>query len=286
MNAARPDNPQSATQGSMKGALIKSSIFHGLVITIALVGIPFFKTEPLIIAPVSVELVDISELSQTDQKPPPKPKPIPTPEEPKKIEPPKPPEEELKKPEAPKPEALKEEAVPLPKPEEPKKEPEKPKPKPKEKPKPKPKKEEPKQDDLFNSLLKDLTPTEEEDQSKQTSKNPDLEDGQTAPLANQISMSELDALRRQIEPCWNVPSGAKYAENLVVTLRLSMNRDMTVRDVRVINGGLNHDPAFRAAADSAVRAVRNPRCSPFQLPPEKYEQWKTITINFDPSDML
>lgn len=84
MNAARPDNLQSAHQGSMKGALIKSSIFHGLVITIALVGIPFVKTEPLIVAPVSVELVDISELSQTDQKPSPKPKPIPTPEEPKK----------------------------------------------------------------------------------------------------------------------------------------------------------------------------------------------------------
>ncbi|HOO81454.1 MAG TPA: cell envelope integrity protein TolA [Alphaproteobacteria bacterium] len=285
MNAARPDNLQSAHQGSMKGALIKSSIFHGLVITIALVGIPFVKTEPLIVAPVSVELVDISELSQTDQKPSPKPKPIPTPEEPKKIEPPKPPEEELKKPEA-QPEPKKPDPVPLPKPEESKKQPEKPKPKPKEKPKPKPKKEEPKQDDLFNSLLKDLTPTEEEDQNKQNSKNPDLEDGQTAPIANQISMSELDALRRQIEPCWNVPSGAKYAENLVVTLRLSMNRDMTVRDVRVINGGLNPDPAFRAAADSAVRAVRNPRCSPFQLPPEKYEQWKTITINFDPSDML
>ncbi|MCB9983946.1 MAG: cell envelope integrity protein TolA [Rhodospirillales bacterium] len=286
MNAARLDTPMMASpQGSMTGPLLKSALFHGAILLVAAVGLPFIKTEPLIIAPVSVELVDISDLSQTDQKPPPKPKPIPQPEKPKEIEPPKPPKEELKKPEAPKPEAVKEEAVPLPKPEEKPKEPEKPKPKPKEKPQAKPK-EEPKQEDLFNSLLKDLTPVEEDLQNKQKTDTLNPEDGQDAPIANQISMSEIDALRQQITPCWNVPSGAKYAENLIVTLRLTMRRDMTVQDVRVMNGGLNPDPAFRAAADSAVRAVRNPRCSPFKLPPEKYEQWKTITINFDPSDML
>lgn len=271
----------------MTGPLIKSTIFHGAILLIAVLGLPFVKTEPLVIAPVSVELVDISDLTQTDQKPPPKAKPIPQPEEPKEIEPPKPPKEELKKPEPPKPEPVKEEAVPLPKPEEKPKAPEKPEPKPKEKPKPKPKpKEEPKQQDLFNSLLKNLTPAEEDQQSRQKQETLDPEDGQSAPIANQISMSEIDALRQQITPCWNVPSGAKYAENLIVTLRLTMRRDMTVQDVRVMNGGFNPDPAFRAAADSAVRAVRNPRCSPFKLPPEKYEQWKTITINFDPSDML
>ena len=166
--------------------------------------------------------------------------------------------------------------------EDPKKDPEPPKPKKPEKPKEEPKEE---QEDLFDSLLKDLTPVEEE-QQQQNQEMPDPDDGQISDIANQISMSELDALRAQIEPCWNIPTGAKYAENLIVTLRLSMNRDMTVRDVRIVNQGFNTDPAFRAAADSAVRAVRNPRCSPFKLPLEKYDQWKTITINFDPSDML
>ncbi len=282
MNAQRQENPQGQSQGSMKGALVKSSLFHLLIFIVVLVGLPFAKQDPLIIAPVSVELVDISDVTETNKKPPPKPKPIPVPEKPKPIEPPQPPKEELKKPE-PKPEPKKPDPVPPPKPkEEPKPKPEKPK----EKPKPKKPKEEPKkQEDLFNSLLKDLTPTEEKpEDSQQTKDTVEPEDGQLADIANQMSLSELDALRAQIEPCWNVPTGAKYAEDLVVTLRLSMSRDATVRDVRVVNN--RADSAFRAAADSAMRAVRNPRCSPFKLPPEKYEQWKTIIINFDPSSML
>ena len=74
----RTDNRQAALQGSMKGAFVKSSIFHGIIFLVALFGIPFAAKEPLIIAPVSVELVDIDELSHTNQKPPPKaePKPI------------------------------------------------------------------------------------------------------------------------------------------------------------------------------------------------------------------
>ena len=102
-----------------------------------------------------------------------------------------------------------------------------------------------------------------------------------------MTRRELDAFVYQLAPCWNVPTGVKYAEDLAVEIRVSMNRDMTVRDARVMDRGrYGRDSAFRAAADSAVRALRNPRCSPLKLPPEKYNLWKTIIINFDPSDML
>ena len=38
-------------------------------------------------------------------------------------------------------------------------------------------------------------------------------------------------------------------------------------------------------AESARRAVQV--CSPLQnLPVEKYEQWRELTINFDPKEML
>jgi hypothetical protein len=49
------------------------------------------------------------------------------------------------------------------------------------------------------------------------------------------------------------------------------------------------DPAFRAAADAAVRAVR--RSSPLELLPDEftastYEQWRYIVFTFDPRDMF
>ena len=286
MNAERPDR-QPASQSSMKGALFKSGIFHFIIFIIALVGIPFVAKDPLIIAPVSVELVDIKDVTQTDQKPSKKVKPIPKPEEPKP--PAEPPKEELKKPDPPKEEPKPKDPVPPPEPkkEEPKKEPKKPKPKKPKKPKEEPKEEKP-DENAFDNLLKDLTPVEKKpDPNDQKQDIEDPEEGQLSQLADQLSISELDAFRHQIEPCWNIPSGAKYAENLAVEVRVTMARDRTVKSTRVVDQGrYSRDSAFRAAADAAVRALRNPRCSPLKLPPEKYEQWKTIVINFDPSNML
>ena len=43
---------------------------------------------------------------------------------------------------------------------------------------------------------------------------------------------------------------------------------------------------YKVAADSALRAVKNPICNPLKLPPEKYEKWKVMTLNFDPRHMF
>ena len=82
-------------------------------------------------------------------------------------------------------------------------------------------------------------------------------------------------------------AGAKYAEELVVAVKVYMNPDRTVRSASVADQlRYSRDSHFRAAADSALRALRNPRCSPLELPEDKYEQWREITIRFDPRQML
>ena len=43
-----------------------------------------------------------------------------------------------------------------------------------------------------------------------------------------MSISEIDAIRSQIAKCWNVPAGAKDAQNLVVVLRLDLAEDGSV----------------------------------------------------------
>jgi len=102
-----------------------------------------------------------------------------------------------------------------------------------------------------------------------------------------LSVSEMDAIRQQIARCWLVPAGAKEGESLAVEIRVRMNPDRTVREAEVVESGrMRSDPFFRAAAESALRALRNPSCTPLNLPPEKYETWKSFTITFDPRDML
>lgn len=98
-------------------------------------------------------------------------------------------------------------------------------------------------------------------------------------------MSEQDAIRRHVEQYWNPPVGAREAHDLVVEVRVWLDPDGSVRDVRTIDDGRKQrDEFFRAAAESAERAVR--RASPLPVPREKHDQFKVIILGFSPREML
>ncbi|QFT30089.1 hypothetical protein FIV00_06380 [Labrenzia sp. THAF82] len=98
-----------------------------------------------------------------------------------------------------------------------------------------------------------------------------------------MSQSELDALRGQVAACWNPPVGAVGAEELKVRVQFNLSQDGQVSgNPRVLNS--NGNPAFGAAASSAVRAVM--RCQPYSLPIAKYDAWQEVIINFDPREMI
>ena len=65
-----------------------------------------------------------------------------------------------------------------------------------------------------------------------------------------------------------------------------LQKDATVYEAKIVNAHrMQQDPLFRAAAESARRAVLDPQCNPFPLPPEKYQQWKNIELTFNPKEM-
>ena len=266
--------------------------FHVAVILIGTLSLPWLKRDFEIPPAISVELVDLDKITQTDKLVE---NPTPKKEEPKEAAPKPPPVAKNTATEAQVP--VKKEPE---KKEEPKKKdtvlvdenapPEKKKTE-EEKKKKETTKAEPQKD--FSSVLKNLQDAEDEPQPK--TQLPDLkldeesasEQGAKAPLGAKLTMSEEDALRRQLEGCWNVPLGAKDAESLRVEIFMVINPDRTLREAKVVDTSrYNSDTFFRAAADSALRAVRNPLCSPFEVPPDKYETWKTVTVTFDPSQMF
>ena len=244
------------------------------------------------------------------QAPEPTPDPVPPPKPQTKVEPPKP-VEELPKAEPPKPEPPKvtprvqrkpdppkepepkQAAEAEKKPEPPKPEPPKPaepvkKAEPAKKPEPAP---EPKEDS-FAALLRNVEKLDkrvqapETRQGKGTAPNPGTAgaraDGQQVA---QISASQLAGMiSRQVTPCWRIPIGAQGGERMRAELNIVINPDGNVRSVTPLDEArIAADPVFRAFAESAVRAVR--ACSPLQLPPESYQQWRNVIFNFDPSLM-
>jgi outer membrane biosynthesis protein TonB len=112
-----------------------------------------------------------------------------------------------------------------------------------------------------------------------------------APLGSQLTASQIDLLRQQIERCWDVPAGARDAKDLTVEIKAVVNADGTVREATIVDTGrYATDPFFRAAADSAKRAVLNPQCTgpanPLKLPADQYQAWRNLDLFFNPKDLL
>ena len=94
-----------------------------------------------------------------------------------------------------------------------------------------------------------------------------------------MTQNELDALRAAVQRCWDIPQGWTDPREVSVTVRFALNRDGTVNGMPVVIEG----PASQygqVAADNAVRAIL--RCGPYQLPPQKYDQWSEVQLRFTP----
>lgn len=145
----------------------------------------------------------------------------------------------------------------------------------------------------FDSLLKNLTRQQTAEAEDTPPTRPRVaatappSSQPRAPLGSQLSASERDLIIQQIERCWVVPAGARDAQDLNIEIKAVVNPDGTVRQAAIVDGGrYAADPFFRAAADSAKRAILNPQCSPLRVPPDKYEAWHDLDLFFNPKDLL
>lgn len=297
----------------MNKGLILSLLLHAGVIYALIYGVPNIghETDQLEI-PFAFDVIASETLTpkpaprQQSVKPKPQQKPVPKPEyKPEK----KPPQPEIKEVVEEEKQAPEPEVKPIP---EEKKEPPKPTPLPEVKPKEKdpdpvpitatpiPRrkpiivksedKETRKKEERFSSVLKDLKKMKEkirvEGQQEEEEEDTE-EEGQPGKLGEQLTASEIDAVRHQLAKCWNVPAGAKDGKELKVKVHLWLNPDGVVRQAKVLRDPfLQGHPFYKVAADRALNAVLDKKCNPLPLPKSKYDLWKEIVITFDPKDML
>jgi hypothetical protein len=272
MNAAAA-NPQHHQQDTgtdlhMGGALTGSVLFHAGVIAVLMIGLPFIAPKMEDIGnPISVEIVqdmeDKTEIAHNDHIV--KERPMHNELEVQRVTP----DFDIMKPLPPStpqpPQEVDTDDVPLPAPIE--KEDKKAQPKP-----PIPKKR-PEQAKV-------------EDKKTEEKKEPEKEVAQfQSILKNYLKDETAEENPQEKTASINPQSYSEGVTNL--EFRLTVTPDRTVQDAQVVDTmRYNTDTYFRAAADSALRAVRNPRCNPLDLPPQKYEQWKVIVVTFDPRKML
>ncbi len=285
----------------MRQGVLFSALLHLTVLVLFLVGPFSFSPQADLAPPIPIEIISALDLSEPEPEPepvaelpPPAPKPIPIAPEPEP--------EPVVEPE-PEPEVAELEPVPEPEPEplvEPEPEPE---PEPEEKlaeipPKPvrkpqtqvamadeKEEEEEPPPEDRLTSILRNVDKLRDQADEKETQVVERSQSQTARPVSAIEQMTMIRTIQRQMARCWQIEPGARDAESLVVEIRVVLNPDATVRDAQIIDfQRMFSDSFFRSAAENARRAIF--RCSPFELPANKYQVWREMTLKFDPRRMF
>ncbi len=89
--------------------------------------------------------------------------------------------------------------------------------------------------------------------------------------------------KQQVRRCFKLPAGLAAGQQLQMVIRIAL----------APSGALAGEPEMVAAKmsplgpalrDSAVAAVR--QCAPYKLPPDKYQDWKVLDIDFSPDQIM
>ena len=105
---------------------------------------------------------------------------------------------------------------------------------------------------------------------------------------SKLSVTTEYAVRHQIYTCWSVPTGLPYSEDLLVTVKLNLEKNGIVKNFEMLDHVRMNTPGegvFYQIAQSVIRAIR--LCNPIKnLPTTSYEKWKTMILRFNPIEMM
>ena len=266
----------------MKKSLIYSLSFHAVMILLTVLSLPFMNRQPVDLPPIiSVELIQISDKTNIPFAPKAR----------KVIEKVKEEEKRVVSEQAPPAAKAKEkpDRIPLPKKQDEKKELIKKKQNPKEvKPEIRQASEFEKKEIIDTNQIAALIDKAKEESAKVKKNDKKLTQSSVKKsFATGLTLSEEDALRAQIFGCWTVPLGLPYDVDLLVRIKLELKQDGTISRSEILDHERMNRPGqkfYKVLAESALRAVRI--CQPLRVPQTGYDKWKTIQLNFNPTEML
>ena len=107
------------------------------------------------------------------------------------------------------------------------------------------------------------------------------------PTGRPMSAGEKDALRVAVQQCWNTGSMSTAAQRTKVTVGVSMNQDGTpiVGSIKLLGSSGGTAASAEQAFQTARRAIIICGKRGFNLPVEKFDEWREIEIGFDPEKM-
>lgn len=99
----------------------------------------------------------------------------------------------------------------------------------------------------------------------------------------QIALSYIDAIKIKLASCWNIDTGAKGIKDMQIKIKATLSQEGNISSVEILNN-VSTSSSFNAVAESAKRALII--CSPYSLPKDMYEDWKSIIFTFYPNKKM
>ena len=102
-----------------------------------------------------------------------------------------------------------------------------------------------------------------------------------------LSVGEKEALSVAVQQCWNVGSLSSLALETTVVVAVSLTQDgkPIVSSIRQVGSEGGTSASVKQAFEIARRAIIRCGARGFQLPRDKYDQWKDIRLTFNPERM-
>jgi hypothetical protein len=100
-----------------------------------------------------------------------------------------------------------------------------------------------------------------------------------------LTSGEKDAFRVAVQGCWVIDPGSETSR---VTVSVSFQLDQSGKvagPIELVSASGGSDTAIERAFEAARRAILRCQRDGFPLPPEKYETWRDVTLNFRPDGM-
>ena len=109
----------------------------------------------------------------------------------------------------------------------------------------------------------------------------------TAPVGPPLTAGEKDGLRLAVQRCWIIPAGLPNSSDLRVVVGVDLDPDgRIVGDTELLEPRNSDRTEIRVAYEAARRALFRCQGAGYDLPREKYEQWKRLEVGFNPEGML
>jgi hypothetical protein len=104
------------------------------------------------------------------------------------------------------------------------------------------------------------------------------------PKGPPLTGGEREGLVLAVERFWNVPIGIQNAADMIVVIAIELSPNgKLIGEPKLVDPKDLSAQGMRQAFEAGRRALI--RAQPYDLPPEKYEQWRQIEVVFNPEEM-